>query len=225
MAVSEIARIAVKPGINIINPQTPDGRILASILGGVTTLAGGPRKVFWGLEVLNPSTLWILFNWESVEQQEDFKLSAPDALKEFSKICLYSEFITNINLSPSSDVLCGPITELMMIHVSKNLSQSEKEEASEKLIHLTSECFGNSQHVNKLAHGWMVQKNVPGQRLMVDAGGVFMVFISWAGYMKQKTFHETPDYQETVKTIRTLKGIIGFQSQSVNFSSTTRLEE
>lgn len=107
----------------------------------------------------------------------------------------------------------------MMIHVSKNLSQSEKEEASEKIIHITSECFGNSQHINKLAHGWIVQKNVPGQRLIVDAGGVFMVFIGWAGYMKQKTFHETPDYQETVRAIRTLKGIIGFQSQSVNFSS------
>lgn len=167
-----------------------------------------------------------ILSWlNSVPDADSRYRSAPDALKEFSKICLYSEFITNINLSPSSDVLCGPITELMMIHVSKNLSQSEKEEASEKLIYLTSECFGNSQHVNKLAHGWMVQKNVPGQRLMVDAGGVFMVFISWAGYMKQKTFHETPDYQETVKTIRTLKGIIGFQSQSANFSSTTRLEE
>lgn len=113
----------------------------------------------------------------------------------------------------------------MMIHVSKNLSQSEKEQASENLIHLTSECFGNSQHVNKLAHGWMVQQNVPGQRMMMDAGGVFMVFIGWAGYMKQKTFHETSNYQEIVKTIRTLKGIIGFQSQSVNFSSTKRLEE
>lgn len=74
MAVSEIARVAVKPGINIINPETPDGRILASILGGATTLVGGPRKVFWGLEVLNPSMLWILFDWESVEQQQDFKL-------------------------------------------------------------------------------------------------------------------------------------------------------
>jgi hypothetical protein len=113
----------------------------------------------------------------------------------------------------------------MMIRVSKDLLQSEKEETSAKLIHLTSECFGKSQHVDKLAHGWMVQKNVPGQGLIVDAGGVFMVFIGWVGYMKQKTFHETAAYQETVKTIRTLKGIIGFQSLSVNFSATKRLEE
>jgi hypothetical protein len=113
----------------------------------------------------------------------------------------------------------------MMVHFSKAFSQSEKEEASEKLIHLTGECFGNSQHVNKLAHGWMVQKNVPEQGPRVDAGCVFMIFISWAGYMKQKTFHETPVYQEIVKNIRTLKGIIGFQSLSVNFSATKGLEE
>ncbi|KAM0190763.1 hypothetical protein ACHAPI_009290 [Fusarium lateritium] len=225
MAVSEIARVAVKPGINIINPETPDGRILARILRGVTTLAGGPRKVFWGLEVLNPSMLWILFDWEPVEQQQDFAQSAPDALKEFSEICLYSEFINNINLSPSSDALCGPITELMMVHFSKDLPPSEKEEASAKLTNLTSECFGNSPHVNKLAHGWMTQKNVPGQGLRVDTGCVFMVFIGWVGYMKQKTFHETPAYQETIRTIRTLKGIIGFQSLSVNFSATKRSNE
>jgi hypothetical protein len=111
----------------------------------------------------------------------------------------------------------------MMVHFSKTFSQSEKEEASAKLIRLTSECFGNSQHVNKLAHGWMVQKNVPGQELRVDTDCVFIVFVGWAGYMKQKTFHETPAYREAVKTIRTLKGITGFQSLSVNFSAARRL--
>lgn len=72
MAITEVGCMGVKPGLRITDPTTEEGQVLPSVWKKVLTLPGGPRRVFWGLEEEEPSRVWAFFDWESVQQHEDF---------------------------------------------------------------------------------------------------------------------------------------------------------
>ncbi|KAF4966743.1 hypothetical protein FSARC_5608 [Fusarium sarcochroum] len=226
MTITQVACVGVNPGINIINPGTPEGRILAGIWRNVTTMVGGPQRVFWGLEVLNPSRIWIFVDWESIEKSENFtKNSAQEALQGFTKICTHSEFIKHVNLSPSSDVLCATITEIMLVYFPKDFSQSQKDEASAKLQLIINNSFGECSDVEKFAHGWGVENDFPVKGVRGNLGCVFTILVGWSGYKKQRTFHMTEAYQKALEAMRTLKGSISFHNLSSNFSVIERANE
>ncbi|KAJ4253880.1 hypothetical protein NW762_010278 [Fusarium torreyae] len=178
MTITQVACVGVNPGINIINPGTPEGQILASIWESVTTMVGGPQRVFWGLEVLNPSRIWMFVDWDSIEQSKSFtKESAPAVLKNFSKICTHSEFIKHVNLSQSSDALRSTITEIMLVHFPKDFSQVQKDQSSTSLQLILNDSFGQCSDVDKLAHGWAVEDNFSVKGGEGKSGCVSMIII------------------------------------------------
>lgn len=72
MTVTELGCMGVKPGLDIMDPSKPEGRILPDAWRTVTTKPGGPSRVCWGLEHEDPSRVWAFFDWESVEQHHNF---------------------------------------------------------------------------------------------------------------------------------------------------------
>jgi hypothetical protein len=78
MAVTEIGFMGVRPNLDVMDDSTHEGQILSKAWNAVTTAAGGPHRVHWGLEVENPSTIWAFFDWESLEQHEKFAKSWVD---------------------------------------------------------------------------------------------------------------------------------------------------
>lgn len=72
MTITEVGCMGVKPGIDIMDETTPEGKILKNIWQTVTTKPGGPQRVIWGLEVQDPLRLWAFFDWDSQEQHEEF---------------------------------------------------------------------------------------------------------------------------------------------------------
>lgn len=72
MAVTEIACMGIKPGLNIKDDTTKEGQILHGTWQAVLSLPGGPSRVYWGLEVEDQSKIWAFFDWESVEEHEKF---------------------------------------------------------------------------------------------------------------------------------------------------------
>jgi hypothetical protein len=72
MTVTEIGCMGVKPGLNIMDEDTPEGNILSEVYKAVTTLPGGPHRVYWGLEAEDRSKLWAFFDWDSIQDHQTF---------------------------------------------------------------------------------------------------------------------------------------------------------
>lgn len=72
MAVTEIGCMVVKPGIDVMNEDSPGGQIISKAYKAVTSEPTGPYTVYYGLEVENPSNFWGFFDFESVQEHEKF---------------------------------------------------------------------------------------------------------------------------------------------------------
>jgi hypothetical protein len=75
MIVTEIGLMGVKPGLNIMDETTPEGQVLVGAWKTVAAAPGGPRQVYFGLEIENPLKLWAFFDWDSLEDHEKFAKS------------------------------------------------------------------------------------------------------------------------------------------------------
>lgn len=72
MTVTEVGCMGVKPNMNIMDHTTPEGKILTDAWKTVISKPGGPQRVYWGLESVDPSKIWCFFDFESVEQHRRF---------------------------------------------------------------------------------------------------------------------------------------------------------
>jgi len=72
MPVTEIGCMGVKPSLDVMNEGTTEGQILSTLYNYVVTASGGPLRVYWGIETEDPSYLWALFDWDSIEDHEKF---------------------------------------------------------------------------------------------------------------------------------------------------------
>jgi hypothetical protein len=72
MPVMEFAYMDVKPNLDVMNDSTREGQVLTGAWNTVTTAPGGPKRVYWGLEIEEPSRVWGFLEWDSIEQHEEF---------------------------------------------------------------------------------------------------------------------------------------------------------
>ena len=72
MVVTEVGVMGIKSGLDVMNDDTPEGQILTKVWKTVTTAPGGPQNVCWGIESEDPSKIWGFFDWNSVEEHQQF---------------------------------------------------------------------------------------------------------------------------------------------------------
>lgn len=72
MTITEVGCTALKPGMDVMNAATPEGKILNSIWEKVIKNPEGPSRVYWGVEKNDPLKQWAWFDWDSVEHHEKF---------------------------------------------------------------------------------------------------------------------------------------------------------
>lgn len=72
MPVTEVGCMVVKPDVDIMDENSPGGRIITKAWKAVTSEPTGPYRVYWGLEVENPAYSWGFFDFESVEEHQKF---------------------------------------------------------------------------------------------------------------------------------------------------------
>lgn len=75
MTITEIGLMGVKPNLDIMDESTPEGQVLARTYKAIAVAPGGPSQVYYGLEVEDPSKIWAFFDWESIEEHENFAKS------------------------------------------------------------------------------------------------------------------------------------------------------
>ncbi|KAL7769774.1 hypothetical protein ACKLNR_001158 [Fusarium oxysporum f. sp. zingiberi] len=142
MTVTEVGCMGVKPNMNIMDHTTPEGKILTDVWNTVISKPGGPQRVYWGLESVEPSMVWCFFDFDSIEQHRRFAEEyGADAVKDIPEICTYGEFSKHIKMVPSSDVLESPLTEIILAYFPQDISEEKKEALSSKIQEILRQAF------------------------------------------------------------------------------------
>jgi hypothetical protein len=84
MTVTEVACVAIKPGLDVMNPTTPEGQVLLRAWKPVTAAPGGPHHLYYGVEIEDPSKLWAVCDWDSIEDHLNFAKSCVTRFSQLS---------------------------------------------------------------------------------------------------------------------------------------------
>ncbi|KAH7375901.1 hypothetical protein B0T11DRAFT_271189 [Plectosphaerella cucumerina] len=216
MTVIEIGCMVVKPGLDIMDPSKPEGRVLPGVWNTVTTSPGGPSRVCWGLESEDPSRVWAFFDWDSVKQHQDFaKTLGPDAVKDIPTICVSSDFVKHAALEPSTDALTALWVEVTLAYFTADISQADKEVALAQMERVLA-----ASGIDNRALGWGVENDFPlrggdGQTGAVQTGAVLMGVVGWLSREEQAKFRETDAYRDSVELLERTPGLIGSLKLSI----------
>ncbi|KAF5724555.1 multidrug resistance [Fusarium mundagurra] len=175
--------------MNIMDNTTPEGQILNGAWNTVISKPGGPQRVYWGLESVDPLKVWCFFDFDSVEQHRQFAEEyGADAVKDIPKICTYGEFSKHIKMVPSSDVLGSPLTEVILAYFPQDISDQKKETLSSEVQEILKQAFPDDARV---AHAWGVENDFPARS---EDGLPRSVLMSFVGLSHSETWG---DHQET----------------------------
>ncbi|KAG4291284.1 hypothetical protein FPRO06_03170 [Fusarium proliferatum] len=204
MTVTEVGCMGVKPNINIMDHTTPEGKILTDAWNTVTSKPGGPQRVYWGLESVDPSKIWCFFDFESVEQHRHFAEEyGADAVKDIPKICTYGEFSKHIQMVASSDVLGSPLTEIILAYFPQEISDEKKETLSSKIQEILRQAFPDDARV---AHAWGVENDFPARSEAGKPRSVVMGFIGLSHPEAWEDYRQTDGWKEALSSIEGLEG-------------------
>ncbi|KAH6663943.1 hypothetical protein F5X68DRAFT_265927 [Plectosphaerella plurivora] len=211
MTITELGCMGVKPNLDIMDPSKPEGRILPDAWDIVTTKPGGPSRVVWGLEHEEPSRVWAFFDWDSVEQHNEFvKTFAPDAVKDIPTICTPDEIRKHAALEPSTDALTAPWVEVTLAYFAGDISQDDKDVASAQIERVLA-----ASGINNRALGWSVENDFPIRGEKVKTGAALMGVVGWPSREEQAKFRETGAYKESVELLKRTPGLVGSLSVSI----------
>ncbi len=71
---TEFATLPLKAGLNISDPNTAGGSVFQLLLTTILNQPGAQR-VYWGLQIENPSELELFIDWDSYEAHKSFRKS------------------------------------------------------------------------------------------------------------------------------------------------------
>ncbi|KAH7087593.1 hypothetical protein FB567DRAFT_525301 [Paraphoma chrysanthemicola] len=180
MPVIEFGLMGVKPNHPVTSPSTPSGQILQSAWSQLSTAPNGPAWVYGGVEVSDPEKLWGFFEFESVEQHEQFaRTFGGEAVKDLPKILTHSEFQKHITVQPGfGDVLSASETEILLVYFPADISDEQKNKATEALTGIIEESgLKEDAHVKAVKWGWSVENDFPVLGEKDRAGRVFAIFL------------------------------------------------
>ncbi|KPM44065.1 hypothetical protein AK830_g2444 [Neonectria ditissima] len=208
--------MGVKPDLNVMDQATLEGDILTTAWKTVLTKPGGPHRVFWGLETDDPSRLWAFFDWDSIEQHEQFaKTHGADAVKDIPKICTHGELTKHIAMAPSSDVLQSPSTEVLLVYFPAEISSMYRDETSSSLQDIFTMSLRNCPDVKEVAYGWGMENDFPVRGKSGQLASVLIGFIGLSDVKTQAKFHNADAYKEVEAKIKSLEGVVNFYGFSI----------
>ncbi|KAM5368868.1 hypothetical protein ACJA88_010808 [Fusarium oxysporum] len=222
MTVTEVGCMGVKPNMNIMDHTTPEGKILTNAWNTVISKPGGPQRVYWGLESVEPSMVWCFFDFDSIEQHRRFAEEyGADAVKDIPKICTYGEFSKHIKMVPSSDVLESPLTEIILAYFPQDISEEKKEALSSKIQKILRQAFPDEARV---AHAWGVENDFPARGEDGQPRSVLMGFVGLSHSEAWGTYRQTDAWKEALSSIERLEGCTSIYSFAIRSQHLERLE-
>ncbi|KIL85811.1 hypothetical protein FAVG1_10780 [Fusarium avenaceum] len=181
------------------------------------TEPGGPQRVYWGLESKDPSKVWAFFDFESVEQHQQFAQEyGADAVKDIPKICTHGVFTKHVKLDPSSEVLGYAKAEVILVYFQDDITEDKQQALAVQVGTIFEQTFNHFPGVKGVACGWGVEKDFPAPNEDGKPRAVLMAVVGWETAEVQRDHSDKDDHQEAIGMIAGLEGSTSFDSFTIN---------
>ncbi|KAJ3032294.1 hypothetical protein HK097_005307, partial [Rhizophlyctis rosea] len=184
MPITEFGCSNIKPGTDPLDETTHEGKVLAEAWKSVTQHSNGPYRGYYGVEVEDPSKLWCFFDFESVQDHENFaKTFGGEAAKDLPNI-LHSPEFNGKHLSLNSyppTALQSPVTEILLAYFAPPTPQHQKDAATSKLSQFATNALHKCPDVHAVNFGWTIEDDIPVRGGSVDGqkGSILVALIGW----------------------------------------------
>ncbi|ROW01351.1 hypothetical protein VMCG_05888 [Cytospora schulzeri] len=211
MAITEIGCVVLKPGVDVIDESTPGSNILVTAWKKITSQPTGPFRIYWGLEVENPSNLWSFFDFASVEEHQQFgKEFGGDIVKDFDKIVDHGVFTGNKHIATNPyppSALRSPVTEILLAWFPSDISPELKDANTKKLEQFAEMSLKACSDIQAINLGWglendfLVRGGDEGEK-----GSMASMLIGWPSIDAHVRFRDTDAFKEAIPLVRGLEG-------------------
>lgn len=73
--VTQFSHFTLNEGVNAFDESTDAAKAISKVLDS-TLKQPGARRVYTGVEIENPSTLWVFIDWETLEHHNTYRKAA-----------------------------------------------------------------------------------------------------------------------------------------------------
>ncbi|KAF3761870.1 hypothetical protein M406DRAFT_358121 [Cryphonectria parasitica EP155] len=228
MPVTEVGCMTVRPGLDVMNETTREGKIVTTAWKAVTSEKTGPYRVSWGLEEENPVNFWAFFDFASVEEHQKFAQEHGSGIvKDFPEVFDRGLFTKHIDVNPyPAAALKSPVTEIMLAFFPSDVSDELKTAASDRVARFSETSLKKCADVQAVSFGWGVENDFPvrggeeGQK-----GSMLIALIGWPSIDAHMKYRETDLFKDSVPLIRGIEGLTAlgmFHVKSQNMENEVR---
>ncbi|TQN65324.1 hypothetical protein CSHISOI_10116 [Colletotrichum shisoi] len=211
MTVTELGCCVVKPGLKILDEDTPEGQIYVGVYKMIISSPGAPHRIYLSIDLDEPSKVYGLFDWDSVEHHERFaKEFGKDFQPDLAKVLTHGEYIKHIAATPSlPEALTSSVADVFLAYYPSDISEAEKDEVAAGFGNILDERFRQHPDVTAFSYGWGLQNDFPvcgkdGGKV----GSAFSAFVGWSTNEANAKFRDSGAHDAIQQSIRALDGVV-----------------
>ena len=200
MPTTEVATIPLTPGTSIGDPSNPGAAVIADV---ATTLRQQPgfQKMHFGTSVETPSSLQMLFDWDSLQHHEAFVAS--DAyqphLQRCATIMAGPVDIHHVDFEPAGALdtaLSAPVTEIATFYCDGEPAGDWTSNAAKagEWLEREAAAAGYLGIAYGITHEEVEYKGVKGKAAVIAIG--------WKSVEAHMSFRETQTFKENIGLLR-----------------------
>ncbi|KAM5350182.1 hypothetical protein ACJ41O_006687 [Fusarium nematophilum] len=213
--VTEFSYVTLNEGVNAFDESSDAGKALENAL--VTVLKQpGARRVYTGVEIENPSNLWLFLDWESVDHHANYRkseLHGPviESLKPHTDFTKGLNKHVTVTPYPPEDVLDkvrSPVTEVLQAYFPSDYDVASRATATRRLEEFAGRALKTSPDWRGISYGWSVEDDVPVKGQEDKTGVMLVAFIGWPSVEAHQKFRETEPFKENIGLLREIPGLV-----------------
>ncbi|OQU95927.1 hypothetical protein CLAIMM_02082 [Cladophialophora immunda] len=212
MTVTSIAILHLKEGERPEDSNTTAGVLLQRRLSDILT-APGVQSCRWGRSIEHPDIMYLIVDWETLQNHIDFSNKPRDDATEISVLCYQPPRVHHAIFDPSPPRRSlsephSPVTEIVTICFPLHLCKQSQEKVSADTKEFRSILEGPNG-CNGSAGGWILEEINPSGK--EEKSKAFTMMFGWDSVEAHNDFMKKPHIQEHVHLIQGLPGLASLE--------------
>ncbi|CAM1509556.1 Fc.00g032950.m01.CDS01 [Cosmosporella sp. VM-42] len=213
--VTEFSYFAAKAGVDLSDKSQPAYQAL--LLAVDTALSQpGAQRVYYGLEVENPSNVWLFLDWDRMEDHMNYRKTNTHGsmIETLASVLDFSKGLikhVTVNPTPPIQVLDNsitPVTEVLSIYFHSDIDDSSKANAVSRLEEFAETGLKTSPDFKGISYGWSAEDDVPIRGEEDKTGSMLVAFIGWPSVEAHMKFRDTQEFKDSIGLLRNIPGLI-----------------
>ncbi|KAM6520180.1 hypothetical protein FALCPG4_013733 [Fusarium falciforme] len=213
--VTQFSHLTLNEGVNAFDESTDAAKAISKVLDS-TLKQPGARRVYTGVEIENPSTLWLFIDWETLEHHNTYRKTADhgpilESLDPYVNFNKYLSKHVTVNPHPPEDVLDkarSPVTEVLLAFFPPDYDIAARATATRRLEEFAARALKTSPDWRGISYGWSVENDVPVKGDEDKTGSMLVAFIGWPSVEAHQKFRETQDFKDHIGLLREMPQLI-----------------